>query len=72
MLISDHGIQSYYWAHWEFFPHNRDVPQEVLEELKGILIHAGIGRFVFVEIIGIITTAPTRLLNLSGFYIYIL
>ena len=30
-------------SHWEMFPHNRDVPEELLRELIGIMVHAGIG-----------------------------
>ena len=30
-------------CHWEMFPHNRKVPEELLKELTGIMIHAGIG-----------------------------
>ena len=30
-------------SHWEMFPHNRDVPEELVQELTGILLHAGIG-----------------------------
>jgi len=30
-------------SHWEAFPHNREVPEELLQELSGILLHAGIG-----------------------------
>ena len=30
-------------AHWEMFPHNRDVPEDLVQELIGILLHAGIG-----------------------------
>ena len=29
--------------HWEMFPHNRKVPEELFQELCGILLHAGIG-----------------------------
>jgi hypothetical protein len=30
-------------SHWEMFPHNREVPEALLQELSGILLHAGIG-----------------------------
>jgi len=30
-------------SHWEMFPHNREVPASLVQELTGILIHAGIG-----------------------------
>ena len=30
-------------SHWEMFPHNREVPEELSQELCGILLHAGIG-----------------------------
>jgi len=30
-------------SHWEMFPHNREVPASLAQELTGILIHAGIG-----------------------------
>jgi len=29
--------------HWEMFPHNREVPEVIVQELCGILLHAGIG-----------------------------
>lgn len=29
--------------HWEMFPHNREVSKELLQELMGIMIHAGLG-----------------------------
>ena len=29
--------------HWEMFPHNREVPDKLLKELMGIMIHAGLG-----------------------------
>ena len=30
-------------SHWEMFPHNREVPEGLVQELTGILLHAGIG-----------------------------
>jgi len=30
-------------SHWEAFPHNREVSDELLQELSGILLHAGVG-----------------------------
>ena len=30
-------------SHWEMFPHNREVPEPLVQELTGILVHAGIG-----------------------------
>jgi hypothetical protein len=30
-------------THWEMFPHDREVPEKLLKELVGIMIHAGIG-----------------------------
>ena len=29
--------------HWEMFPHNREVPEPVIQELTGILLYARIG-----------------------------
>ena len=29
--------------HWEMFPHNREIPEQLVQELTGILLHAGIG-----------------------------
>ena len=29
--------------HWEMFPHNREIPEQLMQELTGILLHAGIG-----------------------------
>ena len=30
-------------SHWEMFPHDREVPESLVQELTGILLHAGIG-----------------------------
>ena len=30
-------------SHWEMFPHNREVTDDLFQELSGILLHAGIG-----------------------------
>jgi hypothetical protein len=30
-------------AHWEMFPHNREVPESLVQELTGMLLHAGVG-----------------------------
>ena len=30
-------------SHWEMFPHNREVPEHLVQELTGILLHWGIG-----------------------------
>ena len=30
-------------SHWEMFPHNREVPETLVQELTGILVHASIG-----------------------------
>jgi len=30
-------------SHWEMFPHNREVPETLVRELTGILLHAGVG-----------------------------
>ena len=29
--------------HWEMYPHNREVPEHLVQELLGILVHAGVG-----------------------------
>ena len=29
--------------HWEMFPHNREIPEPLMQELTGMLLHAGIG-----------------------------
>jgi len=29
--------------HWEMFPHDREVPENIVQELTGILVHASIG-----------------------------
>jgi len=29
--------------HWEMFPHDREVPEPIVQELTGILLHASIG-----------------------------
>ena len=48
LVGNDHGITTKFWlttprSHWETFPHDRDIPEELLQELSGILLHAGIG-----------------------------
>jgi len=30
-------------SHWEMFPHDREVPETLMQELTGILLHASIG-----------------------------
>ena len=30
-------------SHWEMFPHDREIPEPLVQELVGILTHAGIG-----------------------------
>jgi len=30
-------------THWEAFPHDREVPDKLLQELTGIILHAGVG-----------------------------
>ena len=30
-------------SHWEMFPHNGEIPEQLMQELTGILLHAGIG-----------------------------
>ena len=29
--------------HWEIYPHDREVPENVIQELLGILVHASVG-----------------------------
>lgn len=36
------ALQGQYWSHWEMFPHNREVPEYLVQELLGILVHAGV------------------------------
>ena len=49
VLVGDHHISRMalwliaFRCHWEMFPHNREVPEVLLQELSGILLHAGIG-----------------------------
>jgi len=49
VLVSDHHIVTMTSSlttprtHWEMFPHNRGVPKDLVQELTGILLHAGIG-----------------------------
>jgi len=49
LLVSDcHIVAMTSWltiprSHWEMFPHNREVPEDLIQELTGILLHAGIG-----------------------------
>ena len=30
-------------SHWEMFPHNREVPEDLFQELSGLLLHAAVG-----------------------------
>ena len=48
LVSSRHTVATISWlksprSHWEMFPHNREVPEAVLQELSGILLHAGVG-----------------------------
>ncbi|KAF9791947.1 hypothetical protein BJ322DRAFT_1026338 [Thelephora terrestris] len=36
------ALQAHYWSHWEMYPHNRETPEHILQELRGILAHAGV------------------------------
>lgn len=36
------ALQAQYWSHWEMYPHNREVPEYLAQELSGILVHAGV------------------------------
>lgn len=36
------AIETYYWAHWEAFPDDRVVSEDLVKELIGIMIHAGV------------------------------
>ncbi|KAF9646880.1 hypothetical protein BDM02DRAFT_3188425 [Thelephora ganbajun] len=36
------ALESFYWNHWEMFPHDREVPEKLLKELVGIMVHAGL------------------------------
>ncbi|KAF9782854.1 hypothetical protein BJ322DRAFT_179603 [Thelephora terrestris] len=36
------ALQAHYWFHWEMYPHNREAPEHILQELRGILAHAGV------------------------------
>lgn len=36
------ALQAQYWNHWEMYPHDREVPEPLLQELLGILVHAGV------------------------------
>lgn len=36
------ALQVQYWYHWEMYPHNRRVPNSLVEELLGMLVHAGV------------------------------
>lgn len=33
-------IESQYWQHWEYFPALHGISQEIVQELRGILLHA--------------------------------
>ena len=35
--------------HWEVFPHDREVPEHLVQELLGILVHAGVGALELVH-----------------------
>lgn len=36
------ALQAQYWTHWEMYPHDREIPEHLLQELLGILVHAGV------------------------------
>ncbi|KAF9646877.1 hypothetical protein BDM02DRAFT_2865653 [Thelephora ganbajun] len=36
------ALESFYWNHWEMFPHHQEVPEKLLKELVGIMVHAGL------------------------------
>lgn len=38
-------------THWEMYPCDRDVPEHLIQELLGILVHAGVGTFDPVSIV---------------------
>ncbi|KAF9646879.1 hypothetical protein BDM02DRAFT_3188424 [Thelephora ganbajun] len=36
------AMEKFYWIHWQMFPHHREVPDKLLRELVGIMVHAGL------------------------------
>ena len=47
-------------SHWEMFPHDREVPDKLLKELVGIMMHAGLGESLVIGRINIISHPPHR------------
>ena len=49
LLVSDFPVDTVtswltaFRYHWEMYPHDREVPEHVIQELLGILVHAGVG-----------------------------
>lgn len=37
-----HELESHYWSHCELFPNHREVPEQLIHEVQGILLHASI------------------------------
>jgi predicted RNase H-related nuclease YkuK (DUF458 family) len=36
-----------YRAHWELFPDKQTVPEDIINEITGALVHAGYGNVVY-------------------------
>jgi hypothetical protein len=44
-MLADYELECHYWVHWELFPGTRHVPDALIKEVTGILVHAGYGMF---------------------------
>jgi hypothetical protein len=42
-MLADYELECHYWVHWELFPGTRQVPDALIKEVTGILVHAGYG-----------------------------
>ncbi|EIN05627.1 hypothetical protein PUNSTDRAFT_137726 [Punctularia strigosozonata HHB-11173 SS5] len=36
-------LSAHYWTHWEYFPLQRRISEDLLRELLGIMMHSGVG-----------------------------
>ncbi|OCH87221.1 hypothetical protein OBBRIDRAFT_172478 [Obba rivulosa] len=54
-----HEISSKYWSHWEMFPYNHKIPDDVIPELTGTIVHGEIDRMT--SPVSTITYSPDEL-----------
>lgn len=43
MVCVEHQIEAEYWAHWDLFPHVRQVTPALVSELRDCLTHGMVG-----------------------------